>query len=70
MSMNRTETTSFQMNAIEIESLYEQLKKLREETKQMEKAISFLQGEVVGKSLNTTHPYYVTYLDVCKRINS
>jgi hypothetical protein len=27
--MNRTETTSFQMQSIEIESLYEQLKKNR-----------------------------------------
>lgn len=67
--MNRTETTSFQMQSIEIESLYEQLKKLREEKKQMEKALRFLQGEVVGKNLNSKHPFYANYLDVLKTLN-
>ena len=67
--MNRTETTSFQMQSIEIESLYEQLKKLREEKKQMEKALRFLQGEVVGKDLNTSHPFYPNYLDVVNSLN-
>ena len=69
MSMNRTETTSFQMQSIEIETLYEQVKKLREEKKQFEKAIRFLQGELVGKPLNTAHPFYPNYLDVINSFN-
>ena len=46
MSMNRTETTSFQMQSIEIETLYEQVKKLREEKKQFEKAIQIGRAHV------------------------
>ena len=56
--MNRSETTSFQMQKIEIDTLYEQLKKLREEKKEMQKAIQFLQGQIVGQPLNVNHPYY------------
>ena len=62
--MNRTETTSFQMQSIEIEALYDQLKKLREEKKLLQKSIRFLQGEIVGKPLNTAHPFYPIYQDV------
>ncbi len=67
--MNRTETTSFQMNAIEIESLYEQLKKEQDKRKLLEKAFIFLQGEIVGKQINTQHPNYHYYQQYIQSLN-
>jgi hypothetical protein len=69
MSMNRTETTSFQMQSIEIESLYEQLKKEQEKRKLLEKAFIFLQGEIVGKQINTQHPNYPYYTEYIQSLN-
>jgi hypothetical protein len=68
--MNRTEFNSLQILEIENETLREQLIKLQQQNKSYIGAIKFLQGEIVGKNLNTTHPYYDAYLDVSKRINS
>jgi len=68
--MNRTEFNSQQILEIENDTLREQLKKLQQTNKSYIQAIKFLQGQIVGKSLNTTHPYYETYLDVCQRLNS
>ena len=68
MSMNRTETTSFQMQSIEIESLYEQLKKEKTKNDLLGKAFIFLQGEVIGKQLNATHPFYPYYMEYLKTL--
>lgn len=68
--MNRTELNSFQIQEIEIETLREQLTKVQQLNKSYLEAIKFLQGEIVGKNLNTTHPYYESYLEVCKRLNN
>lgn len=59
--MNRTEVNSFQMQEIEIETLREQIKKEQDNLKLLQKAFIFLQGEVVGKQLNTQHPNYPYY---------
>lgn len=68
--MNRTEFNSFQIQEIEIETLREQLTKVQQLNKSYLEAIKFLQGQIVGQNLNTSHPYYETYIQVCKRLNS
>jgi hypothetical protein len=68
--MNRTELNSFQIQEIEIETLREQLKKIQDLNKTYINAFKFLQGEIVGKNINTTHPYYEYYLETCKRLNN
>ena len=68
--MNRTELNSYQIQEIEIETLREQLIRFQQLNKSYLKAIEFLQGEIVGKNLNTSHPYYESYLIVCKRLNN
>jgi hypothetical protein len=63
--MNRTELNSFDMQEIEIETLREQVKKEQGKRKLLEKAFIFLQGEIVGKQINTQHPnfpYYNEYI--------
>jgi hypothetical protein len=60
--MNRTEVNSFQMQEIEIETLRDQVKKEQDKRKLIEKAFIFLQGEIVGKQINTQHPYYTEYI--------
>ena len=63
--MNRTELNSFDMQEIEIETLREQLKKEQDKIKLLEKAFIFLQGEIVGRQINTQHPnfpYYTEYI--------
>jgi hypothetical protein len=67
--MNRTEYTSFQIQEMEIETLREQLVKVQQLNKSYLEAIKFLQGQILGQSLNTSHPYYKTYIEVCKRLN-
>jgi hypothetical protein len=56
--MNRTEINSFQIQEIEIETLREQLKKEQDKIKLLEKAFIFLQGEIVGRQINTQHPNF------------
>lgn len=68
--MNRTELNSFQIQEIEIETLREQLVKVQQLNKSYIETIKFLQGQVVGQNLNTSHPYYITYLEVSKRLNT
>jgi len=68
--MNRTELNSYQIQEIEIETLREQLTRFQQLNKSYLKAIEFLQGEIVGKNLNTSHPNYESYLIVCKRLNN
>ena len=63
--MNRTQINSFQIQEIEIETLREQLKKEQDKIKLLEKAFIFLQGEIVGRQINTQHPnfpYYTEYI--------
>jgi hypothetical protein len=63
--MNRTELNSFDMQEIEIETLREQVKKEQGKRKLLEKTLIFLQGEIVGKQINTQHPnfpYYTEYI--------
>lgn len=69
MSMNRTEVNSFQMQEIEIETLREQVKKEQEKRKLLEKAFIFLQGEIVGKQINTQHPNYPYYQQYIQSLN-
>jgi len=59
--MNRTELNSFDMQEIEIDTLREQVKKEQEKRKLLEKAFIFLQGEIVGKQINTQHPNFIYY---------
>lgn len=59
--MNRTQINSFQMQEIEIETLREQVKKEQDKRKLLEKAFIFLQGEIVGKQINTQHPNFIYY---------
>jgi len=67
--MNYTEKNSFQMQEIEIETLREQISKEKDNIKLLSKAFLFLQGEVVGKQLNASHPYYPFYIEYLKQIN-
>lgn len=59
--MNRTELNSFDMQELEIDTLREQIKKEQEKRKLLEKAFIFLQGEIVGKQINTQHPNFIYY---------
>ena len=59
--MNRTELNSFDMQEIEIDTLREQVKKEHDKRKLLEKAFIFLQGEIVGKQINTQHPNFIYY---------
>jgi hypothetical protein len=59
--MNRTELNSFDMQEIEIDTLREQVKKEQDKRKLLEKAFIFLQGEIVGKQINTQHPNFIYY---------
>ena len=68
--MNRTEYNSFNMKDIEIETLREQLVRLQNENKLFKDAFKFLQGEVVGKALNTTHPSYSSYIQILQKLNT
>ena len=68
--MNRTELNSFQIQEIEIETLREQLTKVQQLNKSYIETIKFLQGQIIGQALNTSHPYYITYLEVCKGLNT
>lgn len=68
--MNRNEVNSFQMQEIEIETLREQLKKEQSQHSLLKKAFVFLSGEVIGKDLNTTHPYYPYYKQYIDTITS
>ena len=61
--MNRTESNSFQMQEIEIETLREQIQKEKNKNSLLAKSFIFLQGEVLGKQLNTQHPFYSHYID-------
>jgi len=67
--MNRTEVNSFQMQEIEIETLRDQVKKEQEKRKLLEKAFIFLQGEIVGKQINTQHPNYPYYQQYIQSLN-
>ncbi len=67
--MNRTEVNSFQMQEIEIETLRDQVKKEQDKRKLLEKALIFLQGEIVGKQINTQHPNYPYYNEYLKSLN-
>jgi hypothetical protein len=67
--MNRTEINSFQMQEMEIETLREQIQKQRDNMLLLQKAFIFLQGEVVGKQLNTQHPNYPYYQQYIQLIN-
>ena len=67
--MNRNEINSFQMQEIEIETLREQIQKQRDNMLLLQKAFIFLQGEVVGKQLNTQHPNYPYYQQYIQHIN-
>jgi hypothetical protein len=63
--MNRTELNSFDMQEIEIDTLRWQVKKEQDKRKLLEKAFIFLQGEIVGRQINTKHPnfpYYTEYI--------
>jgi hypothetical protein len=66
--MNRTELNSFQIQEIEIETLREQIKKEKDKFKMLSKAFIFLQGEMVGKQLNASHPYYSYYIEYINSI--
>ena len=59
--MNRIELNSFDMQELEIDTLREQIKKEQEKRKLLEKAFIFLQGEIVGKQINTQHPNFIYY---------
>ena len=67
--MNHTEKNSFSMQEIEIETLREQILKEKDKNKLLGKAFIFLQGEVIGKQLNATHPYYPFYMEYLTTIN-
>jgi len=67
--MNRTEVNSFQMQEIEIETLRDQVKKEQDKRKLLEKAFIFLQGEIVGKQINTKHPNYPYYIEYIQSLN-
>jgi hypothetical protein len=67
--MNRTEVNSFQMQEIEIETLRDQVKKEQDKRKLIEKAFIFLQGEIVGKQINTQHPNYPYYTEYIQSLN-
>jgi hypothetical protein len=67
--MNHTEKNSFSMQELEIEILREQIKKEQDKNKLLCKAFTFLQGEVVGKQLNISHPYHPYYMEYIKTIN-
>ena len=67
--MNRTEVNSFQMQEIEIETLRDQFKKEQDKRKLLEKAFIFLQGEIVGKQINTQHPNYPYYQQYIQSLN-
>ena len=67
--MNRTEVNSFQMQEIEIETLRDQVKKEQDKRKLIEKAFIFLQGEIVGKQINTQHPNYPYYMEYIQSLN-
>ena len=49
------------MQELEIDTLREQIKKEQEKRKLLEKAFIFLQGEIVGKQINTQHPNFIYY---------
>jgi hypothetical protein len=66
--MNRTEVNSFQMQEIEIETLRDQVKKEQDKRKLLEKALIFLQGEIVGRQINTQHPNYPYYNEYLKSL--
>ena len=67
--MNRTELNSFDMQEIEIDTLREQVKKEQEKRKLLEKAFIFLQGEIVGKQINTQHPNFIYYSEYIQSQN-
>ena len=67
--MNRTEINSFQIQEIDIETLREQLKKEQDKIKLLEKAFVFLQGEIVGRQINTQHPNFPYYTDYIQSQN-
>jgi hypothetical protein len=54
---------------MEIETLREQIQKQRDNMLLLQKAFIFLQGEVVGKQLNTQHPNYPYYQQYIQQIN-
>ena len=67
--MNRTELNSFDMQELEIDTLREQIKKEQEKRKLLEKAFIFLQGEIVGKQINTQHPNFIYYSEYIQSQN-
>jgi len=67
--MNRNEINSFQIQEMEIETLREQIQKQRYNMLLLQKAFIFLQGEVVGKQVNTQHPNYPYYQQYIQQIN-
>ena len=67
--MNRTELNSFDMQEIEIDTLREQVKKEQDKRKLLEKAFIFLQGEIVGKQINTQHPNFIYYSEYIQSQN-
>jgi hypothetical protein len=68
--MNRTELNSFQIQEIEIETLREQLVRLQTENKSLKNAFKFLQGEIIGKALNTSHPSYSCYIQILQKLTT
>jgi hypothetical protein len=68
--MNRTDLNSFQIQEIEIDTLREQLVRLQSENKSLKDAFKFLQGEVVGKALNTSHPSYSSYIQILQKLTT
>ena len=67
--MNRIELNSFDMQELEIDTLREQVKKEQEKRKLLEKAFIFLQGEIVGKQINTQHPNFIYYSEYIQSQN-
>ena len=68
--MNRTDINSFQIQEIEIDTLREQILRVQNENKLFKEAFKFIQGEVVGKALNTSHPSYSSYIQILQKFNT
>ena len=68
--MNRTDINSFQIQEIEIDTLREQILRVQNENKLFKEAFKFIQGEVVGNALNTSHPSYSSYIQILQKFNT
>jgi len=68
--MNRTDLNSFQIQEIEIDTLREQILRVQNENKLFKEAFKFIQGELVAKALNTSHPSYSSYIQILQKFNT